>query len=245
VKTTYYKLPKSCLDAKNLGAFNQAGNQSSGIYTIDPDGFGFGMSPFTVYCDQETDDGGWTLVMKQAQNDGVTLQGDTAYWTNSSAGTLNDTVGNQAENNGNLVSKAFTTISGTQMMLKASNETTRKYRSGVYNSAFASFQGTLQSFADGANSTRPDWFIHATTYPNGTAITSARFDFNFMEYYLSTGVCGARWGWAANENGPDSATAGSHDSCGGLGAYGTNYGSVHMNSNKSAWQPAVLLLYIK
>lgn len=60
--TRYNKYPISCLDAKNKGVLNQQGNINSGVYTIDPDGFGFGNSHFDVYCDMETDGGGWTLV---------------------------------------------------------------------------------------------------------------------------------------------------------------------------------------
>lgn len=61
VKTPYNKLPTSCLDAKNKSVLNQSGTLSSGYWTIDPDGFGVGLAPFSVYCDQETADGGWTL----------------------------------------------------------------------------------------------------------------------------------------------------------------------------------------
>lgn len=244
VKDIYHKHPRSCLDALQRGMTNQLGNTSSGIYTIDPDGYNYGVAPFTVYCDQITDSGGWTLVMKQASGDGTTLQGDVGYWTNINAGTLNDSVAYQSENNVNFVSKAFTTIPVTdQLMLKAANESTRKYKSGTYNSAWASFQSVAQ-YSDDCNSLKPNWFIYATHYPNASAITSSRFDFNYMQNYNGTPVMGARWGWTTNENGCGSAQ-GSHDAGGGLGVYGPNYGGTWMNNNKGVWQPATLYLYIR
>ena len=48
-------LKRSCLDLL------QSGYRSSGVYTIDPDGSGGGSS-FKVYCDQQTNGGGWTAL---------------------------------------------------------------------------------------------------------------------------------------------------------------------------------------
>ena len=52
-----------------LAIKNGIPGSSDGEYTIDPDGIG-GLSPFDVYCDMTTDDGGWTLAFTMGYSGG-------------------------------------------------------------------------------------------------------------------------------------------------------------------------------
>jgi hypothetical protein len=222
-----------------------SGATGDGVYRIS-----IGGSTTDVYCNQTTNGGGWTLLMKQAQGDGTTLQGDTAYWT--SGATLYDAAASLNMNNGNFVSSMFARMSATQYMLQAANESTVKTYSRAASTplvAFSNANRTLYSDANGVPQVAPDWFVHATTYPSGTVITQSRFGFNFMEtvdVVAGTDLpCGARWGWSSNENPASNPLNGSNDVCGGLGGYGSHYGQSWMNNNPGAWQPATLYLWAK
>ncbi|EDM81393.1 putative lipoprotein [Plesiocystis pacifica SIR-1] len=50
-------------------------DSTSGPYTIDPDGDG-GVDPFEVFCDMETDGGGWTLILNRVVDSDNTGQPD-------------------------------------------------------------------------------------------------------------------------------------------------------------------------
>ncbi len=54
---------------------------TSGVYSLDPDGEG-DIEPFDVYCDMETDGGGWTLALK-ADGTKVTFNYNSTYWQNA------------------------------------------------------------------------------------------------------------------------------------------------------------------
>ncbi len=58
-------IPLTCADLPN--------NSPTGIYTIDPDGAG-GEDSFDVFCDMDTDNGGWTLVGRERANATGTFQ---------------------------------------------------------------------------------------------------------------------------------------------------------------------------
>lgn len=221
-----------------------SGATGDGVYRINLSG-----TPTDVYCNQTANGGGWTLLMKQAQGDGTTLQGDTTYWTNGT--TLNDTASGRNMAEGSFVSAAFAKMSATQYMLQAANESTVQTYSRAASTPLAAFSNAntaRYSDANGVPMKYPNWFVRTTTYPDGETLTQARFGFNFGEAYGSPAAiyCGARWGWSANQDvDPQNTVGGSNDSCGGLGAYGLQYGSTYMNQNKNAWQPATLYLWAK
>jgi Fibrinogen beta and gamma chains, C-terminal globular domain len=229
--------PRSCLDLLPQ-------NPTSGIYSIDPDGAEGPKPAISVYCDMVTQGGGWTLVMKQRSNDGSTLQGDAAYWTNSATPTLNDSSANLNTSDQNLVSAAFTQLGLSEMMLVASNEVTAKSQTVAAASAFAAFNQPTTDYTDDTNTARPDWNIVTNTYPNGNNLMGARFGFNMRQRVGNSTYCAVRWGWTANQDGPGGGI-GTSDSCGGLGAYGMQYGGSYMNGSKNIWQPATLLLFVK
>jgi hypothetical protein len=65
---------RSCLEILDAG-----GSRGSGVYVLDPDGVG-GAAPARAYCDMDTDNGGWTLALKQGGNS-ATFNFGSEFWT--------------------------------------------------------------------------------------------------------------------------------------------------------------------
>lgn len=150
---------------------------------------------------------------------------------------------------GNFVSPAFSQLPVSGFRLQAANEATMQYHGNAQpEPAVVSFSNSrTQGFRDADGvlvPSLPNWFVRSSAYPDGLVIGAARFGFNFTENPgapTAPHICGARWGWAANQIGDHAA--GTHDACGGLAGWGWQYGSPHMNNNKGAWDPATLYLW--
>jgi hypothetical protein len=90
-----------------------SGSTGDGVYLIDPDGPTGGGTAFPVWCDQTTETGGWTLLMRAA---GTTFEYSSAAWTTTN-------VVNEADvSNAHGVSskyQAFNTLPVSQLLLKS------------------------------------------------------------------------------------------------------------------------------
>jgi hypothetical protein len=62
--------PRSCLEARENLAVNLAGSADTGYYVLDPDGEG-PASAVRVFCDMETNNGGWLRVAEDVATCGT------------------------------------------------------------------------------------------------------------------------------------------------------------------------------
>lgn len=88
-KNCDFESPPLCNSCSQLLA---SGNGSaSGVYTIDADGPDEPIPPNQVFCDQDTDGGGWTLVQRTVWDPAQTnaLRTEFATWENQTIGNPN------------------------------------------------------------------------------------------------------------------------------------------------------------
>ena len=92
-------------------------NAQSGIYTLDVDGDAGALTPFSAWCDMETDGGGWTLIMTTSATSGYTYS--NPVWTATSGGA--DSAADPAEDV-DYVSRAFYELQGTESRIALGQE---------------------------------------------------------------------------------------------------------------------------
>ena len=110
--------PDVCNSLHCKGLLEDSPDLDSGVYKIDPDGAG-GVEPFDVYCDMETNSGGWTLIAIVSDTDSTNWHAFHTNWkTAGSFGTTTDPAHSQ-----DAKSAAYALVSGTDLMLSYNGQT--------------------------------------------------------------------------------------------------------------------------
>ncbi|MFO0679870.1 MAG: fibrinogen-like YCDxxxxGGGW domain-containing protein [Polyangiaceae bacterium] len=186
--------PASCQAWKTLHP-----TAPSGTYTIDTDGLG-SIAPVSVYCDQTTSGGGWTLAMKAGGSSSI-LGYASAYWTDA-----------------NLLNVASTDLSDTEakfepfLSMAVTNLLIGYKEAGVTNTITTAFTATnlRTAFSGAANQviagiTRAQWM---SLTPNAAlALNCNRGGINIQDNVR------VRLGFVANNE----TSCGSSDSYIGIG----------------------------
>ena len=104
---------KSCKEIKDVTKTGE-----SGIYTINPTG----VKEFKVYCDMDTDGGGWTMVLK-VNNNNTTQLGSRDYNSWIKGNTFGDTT---KLNNDRALGEAYNTVSFDSVLIRDVNNSSNK-----------------------------------------------------------------------------------------------------------------------
>ncbi len=86
----------------------------SGVYWIDPDGAGKGVAPFEIYCDQQTEGGGWTLNVIVAQNSSTMNRKNRNQWYDGKLLGDCKTIKNQ-----NALCQSYNTVKFSDVMIRS------------------------------------------------------------------------------------------------------------------------------
>jgi large repetitive protein len=213
--------PESCLAA--LGGDPAA---ESGTYVIDPAG---DFSEVEVYCDMDTDGGGWTLLMKQAAQSGPGSDLAVNVWAGwSTPGeTLNPE--DATMDDANMVNPAYSDLHVTTLRMTASSgwtdiadgAFTRSTDGSAYDALSdnnANLYGNLGGNETGSWSSQPFSSSSTSTSDNGYGLC-----WRSGPYFNQTSIGeytygGTKWGWFYN-NECGQSTA---DTTEGLGCCGNS-----------------------
>ncbi len=115
----------SCKAALDNNQARLDGGSGSGIYRINPTGSG----TIDVFCDMETQGGGWTMVMALINNEGTLWNWNSNVWsTTSQEGTMPSASTNISQN---FVSSAYSRVPGSDLLIRVnSNASAYAYNTG-------------------------------------------------------------------------------------------------------------------
>ena len=218
---------EGCVYASCNALLQIIADAASGPYTIDPDGEG-GIDPFAVYCDMETDDGGWTLVMKQASEMGYDSPLSVDNWSGWSQPNVTMDPTDATLGDANMVNQAYSSLNVAQIRLTAS-ETWTDTASGAWTRTINTTPYTALSNAtanqtgnEGSAQNTPwnpapftDHTWTSTTTNNGLCWRAGPW-FNRTSFQYTDG--GIKWGWFFNNECGEHTT----DTAEGLGCCGNS-----------------------